>query len=157
MDVIKQSVNFSLNYTKGNRVNGEADCRYGYFASQNSYVICEDPRLLTNVFHKLRHKTSTISYIQSFGMHRVIRIKDVSLEYDSSKDSIPQDKPVSPSLEMITFEFDDSTVMTLRGSGTEPKLKYYIESKGHSTAEARSKAKGVEKALLEMFQTLGLK
>ena len=58
---------------------------------------------------------------------------------------------------MITFELDDSTVMTLRGSGTEPKLKYYIESIGQSMAEAQSKAEGVEKALLEVFQKLGLK
>jgi phosphoglucomutase len=112
---------------------------------------------MTNVFHKLRHKLSTMSYIQSFGCYRITRIKDISLGYDSSKDSMPKDKSVSPSSEMITFELDDSTVMTLRGSGTEPKLKYYIESKGHSMAEAQSKAEGVEKALLEVFQNLGLK
>lgn len=142
---------------KSNYLKGGADCRYGHFASQNSYVICEDPRLMTNVFHKLRHKTSTISYIQSLGRYKITKVKDISLGYDSSKDSIPQDKPIEPSAEMITFELEDSTVMTLRGSGTEPKLKYYIESEGNSMAKARSNAEGVEKALLDLFQTLGLK
>jgi phosphomannomutase len=131
--------------------------RYGYFASQNSYVVCEDPTIMTNVFYKLRHQTSKISYIQNFGKYGITRINDISLEYDSKRDSSPEDKFVSPSSEMITFELNSTTIMTLRGSGTEPKLKYYIESKGQSMADAQLKAEAVEKALLAMFKDLGLK
>ena len=69
---------------------------------------------------------------------------------------MPQDISVSPSSEMITFELDNSTEMTLRGSGTEPKLKYYIESKGRSMSEAQSKAESTEAALLNVFESLGL-
>ena len=112
---------------------------------------------MTNVFYKLRHTASTLSYVKNFGTYSITRIKDVSLGYDSSKDPMPQDKFVSPSSEMITFELDDSTVMTLRGSGTEPKLKYYIESKGRSMSEAQSKAKSMEQALLHVFESLGLR
>ena len=130
--------------------------RYGYFASQNSYVRCEDPAIMTNIFYKIRHQNSSVSYIQNFGEYRVTRIKDISLGYDSQKDSAPNDRSVSPSAEMITFELNNSTVMTLRGSGTEPKLKYYIESKGKSMVEAKSKAEAVEKALLSVLRTLGL-
>src|SRR5438046_2340668 len=39
--------------------------RYGYFASQNSYVRCEGPATMTDVFSKLRHQNSRISYIQN--------------------------------------------------------------------------------------------
>jgi phosphomannomutase len=46
--------------------------------------------------------------------------------------------------------------MTLRGSGTEPKLKYYIESRGTSMVEAKSKAEGVEVALHDLFRSYGL-
>jgi phosphoglucomutase len=127
--------------------------RYGYFASQNWYVRCEDPAIMTNMFYKLRHQDSSISYIQNFGEYRITRINDVSLGYDSRKDSTANDISVSPSSEMITFELNDSTVVTLRGSGTEPKLKYYIESKGKSIVEAKSKAEAVEKALLIVLST----
>ena len=130
--------------------------RYGYFASQNSYVRCEDPELMTITFQKLRHQTSRVSYIKQFGKYSVTRIKDVSLGYDSQKDAVPKDKAVPSSSEMITFELDNETVMTLRGSGTEPKLKYYIESRGTSLEESRSKAEGVERALHQVFRSYGL-
>jgi phosphoglucomutase len=53
---------------------------------------------------------------------------------------------------MITFDLDNETVMTLRGSGTEPKLKYYIEAKGTSMEEAQAKAENVEQALKKVLQ-----
>ena len=111
---------------------------------------------MTTVFYKLRHQTSKLSYIQNFGEYGITRINDISLEYDSKRDTLPEDKSVSPSSEMITFELNSATVMTLRGSGTEPKLKYYIESKGQSMADARLVSEGVENALLATFKDLGL-
>jgi len=38
--------------------------------------------------------------------------------------------PVSSSSEMITYTFANGCVATLRTSGTEPKLKYYVEWSG---------------------------
>lgn len=111
---------------------------------------------MTGVFHKLRHSGSTLSYLGTFGKYAITRVKDVSLGYDSTTDKLPEDRPVLPSSEMITFELDDSSVMTLRGSGTEPKLKYYIESKADSMMEAKLKAEGVEKALLSLFLEFGM-
>ena len=40
-----------------------------------------------------------------------------------------QTLPVSPSSQMITFTFENGCVVTLRTSGTEPKIKYYTEHK----------------------------
>ena len=109
---------------------------------------------MTRAFYKLRHNNSKLSYIDKFGEYTVTRIKDVSLGYDSDSGGEPEDKLVSPSSEMITFELANSTVMTLRGSGTEPKLKYYIESKEKSMTEAKATADSVERALKTVFQTL---
>jgi phosphomannomutase len=44
--------------------------------------------------------------------------------------------PVSRSSEMITFTLGDGSVVTLRASGTEPKIKYYIELKTEPGKEA---------------------
>jgi len=135
-----------------------ADLRYGYFASQNSYVICEDPKIMTMAFYKLRHTTASgISYSNNFGGVKVERTHDVSLDYDSAKQkSLPEERPVFPSAEMITFELENGTVMTLRGSGTEPKLKYYIDANASSLDEAQGKAKAVERALLAAFRRMGV-
>lgn len=35
--------------------------------------------------------------------------------------------PVDPSSHMITYEFENGACLTLRTSGTEPKIKYYLE------------------------------
>jgi phosphoglucomutase len=114
---------------------------------------------MTMAFHKLRHSSSSdrISYIQSFGLLKIERIHDVSLDYNSTvRRELPEDKPVLPSAEMISFELEDGTVMTLRGSGTEPKLKYYIEAKANSFKKAQEKAKMVEEALLGVFRAIGM-
>lgn len=109
---------------------------------------------MTKTFHKLRHQGSKLSYINNIGGYVITKIKDVSLGYDSDLEGLPEDKPVSPSSEMITFELANSIVVTLRGSGTEPKLKYYIESKAESMAEAQDIADSVESALKRVLATL---
>lgn len=43
---------------------------------------------------------------------------------------MPDNKPILPiskTSEMITFNFENDFVCTLRTSGTEPKIKYYVE------------------------------
>ncbi|KAI8619294.1 hypothetical protein BC830DRAFT_1078620 [Chytriomyces sp. MP71] len=55
--------------------------------------------------------------------------------------------PVSASSEMITFELANECVFTLRTSGTEPKIKYYIEKKGTDREEVREHLKAVVKAV----------
>jgi phosphomannomutase len=122
-------------------------------------VRIEDANLMTTIFYHLRHQSPLeLSYIPSFQNFKITRIKDISLSYDSKIDlTLPVDKPVSPSSEMITFELDNDTVMTLRGSGTEPKLKYYIESKGSSMEKAQFKAQSVETALKAVFQKFPVK
>ncbi len=34
---------------------------------------------------------------------------------------------MDPNSQLITFTLDNRTVFTLRTSGTEPKIKYYVE------------------------------
>lgn len=51
---------------------------------------------------------------------------------------------------MITFTFEDA-VVTLRNSGTEPKLKYYVEARGSSMQEASDRAQAYEAAVIDHF------
>ncbi|KAI6863011.1 hypothetical protein KC334_g20611, partial [Hortaea werneckii] len=52
------------------------------------------------------------------------------------------DLPVDASAQMITCELDN-VVFTARGSGTEPKIKLYIEGTASSSAEAKAAAQEV--------------
>jgi phosphoglucomutase / phosphopentomutase len=42
---------------------------------------------------------------------------------------------------MITFYFDNSCILTIRTSGTEPKIKWYSEIKSTSTNKSRKEVK----------------
>ncbi|KAJ3102159.1 Phosphoglucomutase-3 [Phlyctochytrium bullatum] len=50
--------------------------------------------------------------------------------FDVAPGTFEPSLPVSASSEMITFTLTNGCVFTLRTSGTEPKIKYYIEMKG---------------------------
>lgn len=52
---------------------------------------------------------------------------------------------------MITFYFENGAIATIRASGTEPKLKYYVEVVGTDAAEARSKMDAMTAAVVENF------
>ena len=79
---------------------------YGEFVSLNSYLISVDPNIIASI------------------------IKDISTGYDSTtKDNICS-IPKTPDCEMIMFEFANNCSVTLRTSGTEPKIKYYTELAG---------------------------
>jgi phosphomannomutase len=57
----------------------------------------------------------------------VIGVRDLTTGYDSSQPDNKAVLPVSRSSQMVTFDFDNGLVTTLRTSGTEPKIKYYTE------------------------------
>ena len=43
-----------------------------------------------------------------------------------------------PSLNVLTFIFEDESKITIRPSGTEPKIKFYIETVGNSVKDSES-------------------
>lgn len=54
-------------------------------------------------------------------------IRDLSTGYDNSQPGNKAVLPYAADHQMITFEFDNGLIATLRASGTEPKLKFYAE------------------------------
>ena len=106
--------------------------KYGEFVSLNSYVICHDPAVITSIFNRLRTEGPNGGYWKTAGGGiTIVSIKDVTKGYDSK--AIPGSTPsipATPESEMIMFEFSNGCTVTLRTSGTEPKIKYYTEKRG---------------------------
>ena len=71
--------------------------------------------------------------------HKVVHVRDLTTGFDSSK---PNNKATLPtqSSNMITFYLSNKTVVTLRTSGTEPKIKYYAEAIGPAKTQAERDA-----------------
>ena len=124
----------------------EQYAKYGYFTTFNRYFFCYDPAVLAKIFHRLRVDGK---YPTEVGRWKVVRVRDVTIGYDSAEPDHKCRLPVTPGTEMITLFFDNGCVCTLRGSGTEPKLKYYIELNGDFAKKA-----DIDAELREMVATV---
>eukprot|EP01113_Clastostelium_recurvatum_P029937 TRINITY_DN3624_c0_g1_i7.p1 TRINITY_DN3624_c0_g1~~TRINITY_DN3624_c0_g1_i7.p1 ORF type:complete len:202 (+),score=67.27 TRINITY_DN3624_c0_g1_i7:445-1050(+) len=109
--------------------------KYGHFTSRNRYFFCYDPAKLESIFQAIRNFNGTGTYPTEIGEIKVARVRDLTTGYDSSTPDNKTVLPPSSSTQMITFYFENGCVATLRGSGTEPKLKYYIELSGPVPAD----------------------
>ncbi|KAI0646776.1 phosphoglucomutase first 3 domain-containing protein [Trametes meyenii] len=115
--------------------------RYGYFQTSNSYFICTEPQTIDKIFARLRNYDGqaapggTPHYPTTLAGLEITSVRDLTVGYDSSNP--PSYKPALPlsSGHMIQFRAEnkvDGTKITLttRTSGTEPKIKYYLEGSG---------------------------
>lgn len=119
--------------------------RYGYFTSQNAYFICHDAQVIAKIFSKIRD----ISYPTHIAGLKVVWVRDLtSPGYDSLQSD---NKPLLPtsSSQMITFKLENGTLITLRTSGTEPKIKYYTELKSTSLEKAQSELTYIVETMIE--------
>ncbi|KAI0710386.1 phosphoglucomutase first 3 domain-containing protein [Cerioporus squamosus] len=114
--------------------------KYGFFQTSNSYFICTEPRTIDTIFARIRNfdgkgTVTKPSYPKSIAGLEVTSVRDLTIGYDSANP--PSYKPTLPlsSGHMIQFRAvnkGDGTKITLttRTSGTEPKIKYYLEGSG---------------------------
>jgi len=102
--------------------------KYGEFCSNNGYYVCYDPDTIEKIFQQIRNDGK---YLSEVGPYKVESIRDLGFPgYDSTTADNKPTLPVSKSSPMITIRFTNGTVAQFRGSGTEPKFKYYIEMRG---------------------------
>ncbi|KAF2835155.1 hypothetical protein M501DRAFT_466324 [Patellaria atrata CBS 101060] len=121
--------------------------KYGHFEDANTYLISPSPDTTNAVFMSIRQLGSP--YPTHVGKRRILRWRDLTEGYDSaSKDHVP-DLPVSKDSQMITCKLEGDVKFTARGSGTEPKIKLYIEGRASSAEEAKDAADEVLADLLK--------
>ncbi|EAY05569.1 Phosphoglucomutase/phosphomannomutase, alpha/beta/alpha domain I family protein [Trichomonas vaginalis G3] len=120
--------------------------KYGYYLFNNSYFMCHDPEVIKAVFVHMRTSGPDGKYVQKVGRFAVTGVRDMTLGYDSRT---ADHKPVLPqqSGQMITFYLDNGTAATIRTSGTEPKIKWYIELAAENLEKAQRDLDEVVKAI----------
>jgi len=73
---------------------------------------------------------TTYVYPKSCGRYQVTGIRDltvgIEVDYRTNSDRQPE-LPSSMGTQMLTFYFDNGCEITIRASGTEPKIKWYSE------------------------------
>ncbi len=91
------------------------------------------------------------------GPYAVQSLKDYKL--GESRTGSKVERLTLPPSNVIAYELEGGGRVTLRPSGTEPKIKYYFELKetlgaGEALAQARARAEGKLKAFIDAFVTL---
>jgi phosphoglucomutase len=122
---------------------------YGYFEEANTYMISPSPSTTAKVFDSIRSLGNP--YPATLGSRKITSWRDLTKGYDSSTPDNKPVLPVDPNSQMITFEAEDSVRVTIRASGTEPKIKLYVECKMHDQNNAIHVAKEVQMNVLELW------
>ncbi|KAH7578786.1 Phosphoglucomutase and phosphomannomutase phosphoserine signature [Nakaseomyces glabratus] len=138
--------------------------KYGVSAEYNGYYIVSDPSKTDKVFESIRSSYTSmgLSFPESIGEHfRVTEFRDLTIGFDSTTADKKPLLPVDKNSQMITItavpsgasNTGESVRFTIRGSGTEPKLKVYIEGISSTEGRARILAKSLWETLkLEWFK-----
>jgi len=87
-------------------------------------------------------------YPKHVGKYQVASVRDMTTGYDSAETDGQSRLPQTPESQMITLRFVDGSTCTFRNSGTEPKLKWYVE-----TSDAVDPLKAEEK-LVDLTNTV---
>lgn len=100
---------------------------YGHHETMNSYFRSSNPDTTAVLFHSIRN--GSFAQSKTLDSFKILRWRDMTEGYDSGT---PDGKPVLPvdsGSQMLTLWLDRDVRFTLRGSGTEPKVKCKFPSK----------------------------
>lgn len=122
----------------------------GFFVSCNKYLRVTDSSTVDAIFSRLRNGDRYLLCMGDFVIQDVRDLTGAGLDT-----SLASGKPGLPtsSSHMVTITFRNSCVITLRTSGTEPKLKWYAELRGDNREQARAEMVKVMDALFDVVLT----
>jgi len=86
---------------------------------------------------------------ETVGGLKLLSVRDVTRGMDTANKDLSSHLPATPKDQMLTLFFEQNTRITLRGSGTEPKLKYYTEASASTREAAQSRADLVAELVCE--------
>ncbi|MCP9257628.1 Phosphoglucomutase-2 [Dirofilaria immitis] len=119
--------------------------KYGFHLIRSSYWFVPNQTVMRNIFGKLLPA--------KIGKFDIKYVRDLTIGYDNEQPGNKPILPLSTSSEMITFTLSDGSWATIRASGTEPKIKYYIELKS-LPGKTKKDLIDIERQLAELEQTV---
>lgn len=94
---------------------------FGYFETLNNYFRSPSPEITKSLFGAIRNGPYRTQ--KSLGSFKILRWRDMTEGYDSGAEDQKPALPIDKSSQMLTIWLDRDVRFTIRGSGTEPKVK----------------------------------
>lgn len=139
-------------YDKGMDLFDALNClyeKYGYFDELTESIYMEGldgEERIKNIGVKLRKDIPT-----NFSGTNVIRVRDYQNHIIINLKTGEKEKLNEVTSDVLFFELEDGCDIICRPSGTEPKIKLYILSKGSSVKDAKNKSRKYMKSIKEMI------
>lgn len=115
---------------------------YGWSKECNGYYKLDDLNKTKQIFDIVRGGYE--SHPETIGPFTVVEWRDLTIGYETGTEGNVPILPIDPKSQMITGLLSDGTNtvrFTCRGSGTEPKLKVYIEGRADDESSAKTIAR----------------
>jgi len=118
--------------------------KYGYYKDE----------LETRKIEGLSGKEVILKIMEHFRVNKIDKIgsidvkRTIDYQNDKVKDA-PESRYILPPSNVIQFYLNEGSRVTLRPSGTEPKIKFYFSTKGQNRDDADSKVEMFKKDLLD--------
>lgn len=93
----------------------------GFHETLNNYFRSPNPELTSKLFRGIR--SGPFLSEKQLGRFKILRWRDLTEGYDSASSDNKPDLPEDPSSQMLTLWLEGGVRFTIRGSGTEPKVK----------------------------------
>lgn len=116
--------------------------RYGHYLMNTHYFFTPTTGHVKSTLDKIRNMDpdgKNHGYPVRIGEYDVVNVRDLAVGFELQAPNHKPTMPVNPSNQMITFTFGDGSTCTLRNSGTEPKLKWYVEVSSMESKVAAAK------------------
>ena len=120
--------------------------RTGQYVQNNGYVVCREPETTAAIFERLR--AGGKYWLRLNEKLRIEGVRDLTTGVDTDAPDGRATLPLQPSSHMITYRFANGATATLRGSGTEPKIKWYAEMEGTVREATEAQLQGLVDALI---------
>ncbi|EPY38992.1 phosphomannomutase [Angomonas deanei] len=134
---------------------------YGYHYTNNSYVHVLDLKQVGRFFSDIQHykggneftvNGKTFRYPSVVAGVKVDHVRDLSNGLDTRQADQKATLPTSSVSPIITFYFANQATLTVRGSGTEPKLKWYSQFVSDKSDAVEGFNQFVEQAVTELLR-----